>query len=111
VETASIDAFVANYVLDLLPDDEIRAALAEAWRILRPSGCLCAVSLTHGRRGLSRLVSSLWKRVHSLRPALVGGCRPLNLSGFLDNERWQLDHANVMVAYGIPSEIVIASPV
>jgi ubiquinone/menaquinone biosynthesis C-methylase UbiE len=109
-DSVSVDAFVSTYVLDLLPDEDIRAVLAEARRVLRPGGCVCMVSLTHGRTGLSRFVSWLWKRVHALRPGLVGGCRPLNLLDFMDDRDWHLDHANVVVAYGIPSEIIVASP-
>ena len=108
--SASVDAFVTNYVLDLLPDEEIRAVLAEARRVLRPDGRLCAASGTKGRAGLSRLVSWLWGRVHALRPSLVGGCRPLKLTDFLDGGGWQLHHVNIVVAYGIPSEVVVASP-
>jgi ubiquinone/menaquinone biosynthesis C-methylase UbiE len=107
---ASVDAFVSNYVLDLLPDDEIRAVFAEAQRVLRPGGRLCVVSGTRGRAGLSRLVSWLWGRVHALRPALVGGCRPLLLTNFLAGSGWRLEHVNVVVAYGVPSEVVVARP-
>src|SRR5262249_3774528 len=76
----SIDVFLASYVLDLLPDEDIRAVLSEAKRVLRRSGRLCVVSLTHGRTGLSRFVSWLWRWIHALRPGLVGGCRPLSLA-------------------------------
>ena len=110
VSPASVDVFVAAYVLDLLPDEDIRGVLAEARRVLRPGGRLCVASLTHGRAGLPRLVSWLWARVHALRPALVGGCRPLNLVQFMNDRTWCLDHVNIVVAYGIPSEIIVASP-
>jgi ubiquinone/menaquinone biosynthesis C-methylase UbiE len=38
VVPASVDVFVATYVLDLLPDEDIRGVLAEATRVLRPGG-------------------------------------------------------------------------
>jgi hypothetical protein len=38
----------------------------------------------------------------------VGGCRPLQLTDFLNEERWQIDYHNVVTAFGIPSEIVVA---
>jgi ubiquinone/menaquinone biosynthesis C-methylase UbiE len=109
-DPASVDAFVANYVLDLLPLEDIRTVIAEARRVLKPGGRLCVVGLTNGIAGLSRIVSGLWSLVHSIRPTLVGGCRPLNLLGMLNDGKWHVHHANVVVACGIPSEIVIASP-
>jgi ubiquinone/menaquinone biosynthesis C-methylase UbiE len=107
---AAVDAFVSNYVLDLLPDDEIRAVFAEARRLLRPGGRLCVVSGTWGPAGLSRFVSWLWGRVHALRPVLVGGCRPLLVTDFLAGGGWRLEHVKVVVAYGVPSEVVVARP-
>jgi ubiquinone/menaquinone biosynthesis C-methylase UbiE len=107
---ASVDAFVSTYVLDLLPADDIRAVLAEARRVLKPGGRLCVTSGTWGRAGLSRFVSWLWSRVHALRPALVGGCRPLRLVDFLAGGGWRVEYANVVVAWGIPSEVVVAQP-
>jgi ubiquinone/menaquinone biosynthesis C-methylase UbiE len=110
VAAASVDAFVSNYVLDLLPGKEIDAVLAEARRLLSPDGHLCMVSATWGRAGLARFVSWLWSRLHALRPALVGGCRPLNLVDQLDAQKWVLCYQNLKVASFISSEIVVASP-
>ncbi len=107
---ASVDAFVSNYVLDLLSEEDIRAELAEARRVLKPGGRLCVTSGTWGRAGLSRFVSWLWGRVHALRPSLVGGCRPLRLTDYLAGGEWRVGYANVVVAYGISSEVVVASP-
>jgi len=39
-----------------------------------PNGLLCLISLSNGRDRLGRLISSLWKRVHTLSPWIVGGC-------------------------------------
>jgi SAM-dependent methyltransferase len=53
---ASCDRFIACYVLDLLGEDDIRALIAEARRLLVPSGLLCATGLTPGRSVPARLV-------------------------------------------------------
>ena len=106
---ASFDRFVTNYVLDLLSPEDIRQVLAEAYRLLKPGGCLCVVSLTCGRKGVARMVTWLWSAVHRLRPRLVGGCRPLQVQDFLAGERWRLDYQHVVTAFGVASEVVVAS--
>jgi ubiquinone/menaquinone biosynthesis C-methylase UbiE len=103
----SFDRFVSNYVLDLLSVDDIEAIVAEAYRVLAPDGRLCLVSLTNGRTVVSKIVTSIWTRVHHLRPSLVGGCRPIDLQQFLRDGSWQPEHQNVVVAFGIPSEVVV----
>jgi ubiquinone/menaquinone biosynthesis C-methylase UbiE len=105
---ASFDRFVSNYVLDLLTAGDIAEIVSEARRVLTTEGRLCLVSLTHGSTPASRVVSWLWARIHRLRPQLVGGCRPLALLPFLSAQDWRILHHNVIVAYGIPSEIVVA---
>lgn len=106
----SVDRFISNYVVDLLPPEEISLVLAEAHRVVSPGGYLCLVSLTHGRTGVSRLVSWTWEQIHALRPILVGGCRPIELLDYLNQEDWQVVYSNVIATLGIPSEIVIACP-
>jgi ubiquinone/menaquinone biosynthesis C-methylase UbiE len=106
--SASYDRFVSTYVVDLLSLSDIATLLSEAHRLLTREGRLCLVSGTHGSTGLPRLLTGLWTRLHALRPALVGGCRPLELRALLPTTRWQITYVNVVTAFGIPSEIVIA---
>lgn len=106
---ASCDRFVSNYVLDLLSEDEIRAVLSEAARILRPGGLLCLVSLTTGCTPVSRLVASVWAAVHRLSPALVGGCRPLDLVPHLAAGTWTVRTHPRVAAFGVPSEVLVAA--
>jgi ubiquinone/menaquinone biosynthesis C-methylase UbiE len=106
--SGSFDRFVSNYVIDLLSIADIALLLSEAHRMLAPQGYLCLVSLTHGSTWPSRLVTELWTRIHALRPALVGGCRPLALRELLPATHWQVMYANVLTAFGIPSEVIVA---
>ena len=106
--SGSYDRFVSAYVADLLSFSDIAALLSEAHRLLMPGGRLCLVSLTHGPRGLSRLVTALWTRIHQLAPTLVGGCRPLEVHALLEVSRFHLEYVQTVTAFGIPSEIVIA---
>jgi ubiquinone/menaquinone biosynthesis C-methylase UbiE len=102
------DRFVSTYVVDLLSVSDIAEVLSEAHRLLRPEGLLCLVSLTPGPTWFSRLVTGLWTDIHRLAPSLVGGCRPLELQALLPASGWQLVAVNVVTAFGIPSEIVVA---
>jgi ubiquinone/menaquinone biosynthesis C-methylase UbiE len=106
---ASRDRFVSNYVLDLLAEDDIAAVAREAHRILAPGGLLCVASLSTGVGAFSRIVSRAWSTVHGLRPALVGGCRPLELMQFLSPQQWRVRFHDRIAPYGIPSEVVIAA--
>lgn len=108
--SGSYDRFVSTYVADLLSASDIAAMLAEAHRLLRPEGLLCLVSLTPGPTWFSRRVSKLWTDIHRLAPSLVGGCRPLELRVWLPRTEWDVDYHHVVTAFGIPSEILIASP-
>jgi ubiquinone/menaquinone biosynthesis C-methylase UbiE len=107
---ASQDRVLATYVLDLLSPADIRALLAEAHRLLAPDGRLCLAGLTWGERPLGRLVAAGWAAVHALRPRWVGGCRPLRVGPHLDPGRWAVRHREVVRAWGIPSEVLVATP-
>ncbi len=101
------DRFLSTYVLDLLPGAGIAAAVDEAARILVPGGRLGLVSLTEGTGPLSRVVMAAWRAVHRLRPALVGGCRPVRLAPYLAGPAWQPLLQRTVVSWGVPSEAVV----
>ncbi|MFB6249415.1 MAG: class I SAM-dependent methyltransferase [Salinibacter sp.] len=107
---ASQDRVLATYVLDLLSPADIRALLAEAHRLLMPEGRLCLAGLTWGERPVGRLVANAWAAVHAHRPEWVGGCRPLRVERRLDPDRWAVRHREVVRAWGIPSEVLVATP-
>jgi ubiquinone/menaquinone biosynthesis C-methylase UbiE len=110
VRDATVDRFVSTYVLDLLSSDDIAAVVTEARRVLSPDGFLCLVSATHGRTTGERLIMGVAARLVSLSPGLVGGCRAVDLSCFLEPARWRLLHHSVVSKWGVPSEVLIASP-
>ncbi|HSQ00032.1 MAG TPA: class I SAM-dependent methyltransferase [Candidatus Dormibacteraeota bacterium] len=106
--SAAYDRFLSTYVLDLLSDDDIAAVLVEAHRMLVPGGLLCLTSLSTGCGPGSRLVARVWSAVHRWRPALVGGCRPLDLLPRLEQAAWSVRHAERTAPFGIPSEAIVA---
>ncbi len=107
VADGALDRVVSNYVLDLLSESDIEALLHDAHRALRPDGLLCLTGLGHGQRGVPRLATWLWQAVHRLRPALVGGCRPLDVRPFLDPTQWRILHCQTVVASQIASQTLV----
>jgi ubiquinone/menaquinone biosynthesis C-methylase UbiE len=108
---ASFDRFLAAYVLDLLSPGDITRTLAEAHRLLVPGGLLCLASLTTGTTLPSRLVTRAWETLWSLKPALVGGCRPITITDHLDQTAWTLRHHQTVTTLAITSDVVIAARV
>lgn len=105
---ASCDRFVSNFVLDLLSEADIAAVVREAHRMLVPGGLLCLTSLSIGHSVLSRSLSRLWAAVHAFSPALVGGCRPLDLLAYLPASSWVVRHRARLAPFGVPSEAIVA---
>ena len=111
VENNSIDRFVSSYVLDLLTPESVAKVLNEAHRALQPDGLLCLVSLTQGVSPVSHFTMSVWQQLFSMNPAWVGGCHPTELMDHLSVKQWNVHHQEVVVAWGIPSEVVVVSPI
>jgi ubiquinone/menaquinone biosynthesis C-methylase UbiE len=106
---ASFDRFLAAYVLDLLGPDDISRTLDEARRVLAPGGLLCLASLTAGTTRPSRLLTRAWQTLWSLKPALVGGCRPITITNHLDQTARTLRHRQTITTLAITSEVVVAA--
>jgi len=106
----SIDRVISTFVFDLLSESEICHAISEAHRVLSPNGKLCLVSITAGKLFPARIVSDLWSALFRLHAMFVGGCRPVELTPFFMKEHWAIDHCVVISKFGIPSEVLIASP-
>ncbi len=63
---------------------------------------------THGVTAVSRLVSSAGRICSYWRPSFVGGCRPIELLEFLDQSHWHVEYRNLVIGFGIPSEVLVA---
>jgi ubiquinone/menaquinone biosynthesis C-methylase UbiE len=106
---ASFDRFLAAYVLDLLSPDDITRTLDEARRVLVAGGLLCLASLTVGTTRPSRLLTRAWRALWSLKPALVGGCRPITIINHLEATAWTLRHHQTVTTAAVTSEVVVAA--
>jgi ubiquinone/menaquinone biosynthesis C-methylase UbiE len=107
----SVDRVVSTYVFDLLSESDMSQAFSESKRVLSANGRLCLVSLTFGSTLISKFVSATWSQIFRLHAPLVGGCRPIQLEPALGQHDWSIDYRNVIVKWGVPSEVFIASPV
>ena len=107
----SFDRFLSTYVLDLLAAEEIREMLREAHRMLQNDGILALASLSHGKGLFCRTVTNLWKLIHRINPKWVGGCRPVELSDFINVAQWQVMYQEKISQFGITSEVVVAKKI
>jgi hypothetical protein len=53
-------------------------------------------------------MESIWIAIHRIQPMLVGGCRPIDLLGFVTEPRWKIRYNNKLIGYGVPSEVLVA---
>jgi ubiquinone/menaquinone biosynthesis C-methylase UbiE len=105
----SFDRFVAVYVFDIFSDDLAAAMLSDAERLLAPSGTVCLVSLGAGRTRPSRALCSVWNAAWRVAPALVGGCRPVDLVDRIPSS-WEVMYATDVTSFAVTSQVVVARP-
>lgn len=105
---AAVDRFVSTYVFDLMPASEILSLLDEAARVVQPEGKLCLVSLTNSTQLFGRILTGMWSFVHQINPVLMGGCRPIELPEFVDENHWRVVHLSKAPRFGLTSEVLVA---
>jgi len=107
-EDSTVDRFVSTYVLDLLDEETIRQILNEAKRILEPDGLLCLAGVTRGVGIFSKAAMKTWETIFRINASFVGGCRPIELLNYLQEDTWEILLHETIVSFGIASEVLIA---
>ena len=102
----TFDVIVNCYMLDLLSESDILKVLREFRRILKPSGRLVLLVMAPQ----CWLVQGIWMFLYALSPALVGGCRPVPLPGFLTTEGWLIQRSEQISQDGFRSQLILARP-
>ena len=110
------DLYVSSYLFDLLPEDEVKNAISEMARILRPGGMAILLTMTTElgdlvgvKRYFYRIMNALYcfgyrgGRWNRLWQFMFNGyaphCRPIDLRGYLRE-----DHG-LKIAYSKPSRV------
>jgi ubiquinone/menaquinone biosynthesis C-methylase UbiE len=101
----TFDVLVNCYFLDLLSLEDIRTVLAEFRRVLRPGGRLVVATMGKG----SRFIMGPWNWLYRRRPALLGGCRPLNAAPLFVETGFEDVAAEHIVQLGFATEVLRAS--
>jgi len=100
----SVDVATSAYMLDILPLEELRAAVRELARVLRPGGRLVVCNVTPGERRRHRLPELLYA---SPLP-LTSNCRGIRALPLLEEAGFTGVRREYAAQLLMPSEIVLA---
>ena len=101
---SSFDIVVNNYMFDLLDERDWTRALTQFHRVLKPGGKLVLANMTGGEgRG-----SGIYERMYRLSPALMGGCRGVQLSEALLDHGFAVRSREYFQQMLFPSEVILA---
>lgn len=100
----TFDVLVNNYLFDLLPEEDFPAMLNEFKRVLKQGGRLAMVNMTKGERWYN----GIWEGIYRINPALLGGCRGVELLAYLNACGFTETRREYLSQLTFPSEIVYA---
>lgn len=104
-DDTSFDAVFMSFTLELFDKPEIPAILAGCFRVLRPGGRVCVVSMSD--RGDSGVATRTYIWAHRRFPAYVD-CRPIDARDFMRASGFDVSESREMSMWGLPVDIVLA---
>jgi ubiquinone/menaquinone biosynthesis C-methylase UbiE len=104
--SSTFDVIISTYLLDLLREDEIESVLSEFRKVIKPGGR--AVLVQMGDQ--SRLVNKAWMWLYHHAPALVGGCRPVEIRHSLGVAGWRVEEFEQVLQGSFRSNLYVVRP-
>jgi ubiquinone/menaquinone biosynthesis C-methylase UbiE len=101
---SSFDVLLNNYMFDLIPEKDFLQILPEFKRVLRPGGRIVLANMTLG----TRWFNTIWDWLYRLNPALLGGCRGIELGLYLQCAGFEEIRREYISQFGFPSEVIYA---
>lgn len=101
----SFDAVLSNYMFDLIPERDFVPILSEFKRVLHGGGRQVLVNMTKGPRWFN----VIWEWLYERRPALLGGCRGVQISPYLEQAGYAEIRREYIGQFLFPSEVVCAT--
>lgn len=98
----TFDVILNNYMFDLIPEQDFVIILSEFKRVLRKGGRLVLANMTKGPRWFN----NTWDWLYQIRPALLGGCRSIELKPFLEKAGFLKIRREYISQLFFPSEII-----
>ncbi len=100
----TFDLLTNGYMFDLMPFDAMPKILAEFRRVLKPTGRLILINMTIGER----FGSQIYEGIYKLAPALMGGCRGVQMVELLRQTSFGILTREYHQQMLFPSEITLA---
>ncbi|KAA0015024.1 MAG: methyltransferase domain-containing protein [Thermoplasmata archaeon] len=112
IKDNSFDVVIGSFILDLLPKNQIKVALEETKRVLKPGGRAIFASMTKKGRGLLRSWRLIYEMMYPLWPTILGyrpSSRPIRLSEEVTNAGFRITKSKITRTnfFPFPVEIVV----
>jgi demethylmenaquinone methyltransferase/2-methoxy-6-polyprenyl-1,4-benzoquinol methylase len=107
-DDGAFDAVYMSFTLELFPEDDIVATLAEAKRVLHPGGRLAVVAMATARGGAQdSMLEKTYKWTHRHFPHIVD-CRPIDAEKFIADAGFSITTDDRLDIFTMPVAAVIA---
>lgn len=98
------DVLINNYMLDLLPEEDIEKILGEFYRVLKPGGKLIVSAMAAGKNWNNRL----WRKISEKFPRLMTNCRPISPASYIKNAGFENLESEYITQNSFPTVVIKA---